>query len=624
MSAKTMFYAFAVFALAAVWSAAALPLVVDEVTSPANLKENLDTEVPSAEVQKHEPEQQTQGTDASVLETDGIESSPNVQQSSQTEEVTVGSEIPVIGIDSGLPEVSNVKSDSDVSTITTAVQTEGITGTNSPSPVAETNSPSPVAGMVPSSADTKPSPSVPVNGQPPKPYYTGGVQTVKIGPSIPFFLELIQPFQPFQSFQPFQPFHPYGSNNDKPFRNQPIPFGAPIDPFANPMNTQPFNQMVEAYTNEFRTPQVVILKPKRNVRLNTTAMPPIPLLMNIMLNAFRHHEPSDMLASFDKMGMPPMENFGDAQEGSAKPVTKTTSKTEIIDGHRVQINETTVTNGDGNHKSFYHFKEIQVLPEGMNKKISNEKLISISNDDLETEKVETNEIKPNPSVSMEANVNDDRKNFIKKAPGPVSLDDHFQTAAASYYAPYAPLYGQRQPPAGLLQQKQYHGSYPIPNQAFYPGPNQGFYPAPNQGFYPAQNQGFYPAHNQGFYPAQNQGFYPAQNQGSHPAQNQGFYPAQNQGSHPAQNQGSRPSHPRPDQETRPTQAPISLHGDTLVNEIAAAQQQSSGGVVLPPDVEFVDVNGKPQPSGQYHHYNSNKIINDNGRRGHDNFPGRKY
>jgi len=374
MSAKTMFYAFAVFALAAVWSAAALPLAVDEVTSPANLKENLDIEAPSAEVQKQEPEQQTKGTDASVLETDGIESSPNVQQSSQTEEVTVGSEIPVIGTDSSLPEVSNVKSDSDVSTITTAEQTEGITGTNSPNPIAETNSPSPVAGTVPSSADTKPSPSVPNHGQPPKPYYTGGVQTVKIGPSIPFFLELIQPFQPFQSFQPFQPFHPYGSNNDKPFRHQPIPFGAQIDPFANPINTHPFNQMVEAYTNEFR----------------------------------------NMLASIDKMGMPPMENLGDTQEGSNKPVTKTTSKTEIIDGHRVQINETTVTNGDGNHKSFYHFKEIQVLPEGMNKKISNEKLISISNDDLETEKVETNEIRPNPSDTMEANVNDDRKNFIKK------------------------------------------------------------------------------------------------------------------------------------------------------------------------------------------------------------------
>ena len=388
MSAKTMFYAFAVFALAAVWSAAALPLAVDEVpTTQANLKENLDIEAPSAEVQKKEPEQQTKGTDGSEFEV-----FPDVQQSSQTGEVTVGSGIPVIGIDSGLPIASNVKSDSDVSTITTAEQTEGIIGTNSPnpivetnspspvaetdspSPVTETNSPSPVAGTAPSSPDTKPSPSVPVHGQPPKPYFTGGVQTVKIGPSIPFFLELIQPFQPFQSFQPFQPFHPYASNNDKPFRHQPIPFGAPIDPFANPMNTQPFNQMVEAYTNEFR----------------------------------------NMLASFDKMGMPPMENLGDVQEGSDKPIRKTTSKTEIIDGHRVQINETTVTNGDENHKSFYHFKEIQVLPEGMNKKISNEKLISISNDDLETEKVETNEIKPNPSDTMQANVNDDRKNFIKK------------------------------------------------------------------------------------------------------------------------------------------------------------------------------------------------------------------
>jgi len=369
-----MLYAFAVFALVAVWSAAALPLVVDEVTSPANLKENLDIEASSAEVQKQEPEQQTKGTDASVLETDGTKSSPNVQQSSQTEEVTIGSEIPVIGTDSGFPEVSNVKSDSDVSTITTAEQTDGITGTNSPNPVAETNSPSPVTGTIPSNVDTKPSSSGSVHSQPPKPYYTGGVQTVKIGPSIPFFLELIQPFQPFQSFQPFQPFHPYASNNDKPFRHQPIPFGAPIDPFANPMNTQPFNQLVEAYTNEFR----------------------------------------NMLASFDKMGIPPMENLGDAQEGPNKPVRKTTSKTEIIDGHRVQINETTVTNGDGNHKSFYHFKEIQVLPEGMDKKISNEKLISISNDDLETEKVETNEIKPNPSGTMETNVNDDRKNFIKK------------------------------------------------------------------------------------------------------------------------------------------------------------------------------------------------------------------
>ncbi|XP_022171049.1 uncharacterized protein LOC111034237 isoform X2 [Myzus persicae] len=536
MSAKTIFYAFAVVALAAVWSAQALPLTVDDVTSPANAKENLEIDTSSEEVvQKQESEQQQmKGTDTSVLQTDVTESSPDVQQSSQAEEVTVGSEIPVVGTDSVLPEVSNKKSESDVPTTAIYVeQTDSVAGTNSPN------------------SDAKPNPSVPVQGQKPKPYYTGEVQTVKVGPNMPFFLEF---FQPFQSFQPFQPFQPFMSKHpEQPFRHQPIPFGAPFDPFANPMNAQPFNQMVEAYTNEFRS----------------------------------------MLESFDKMGLPPLESVGVAQEGSNKPVRKTTSKTEIIDGHRVQINETTVSDGDENHKSFYHFKEIQVLPEEMNKKMSNEKLISISNDDSETQKVETNEIKPVPSVTMQNF--DDRKNFVKKTPaGP--LDDHFQTAAASYYAPYAPLYGSRQQPAGLLQQKQYHGSYHTPNQGFYPAPNQGYYPPPNQGYYPAPNQGYYPVPNQGFYPAPNQVPYPPQNHGS-----------------------------------RPSQPPISLHGDTLVNELVAAQQQSSGGTVLPPDVEFVDVNGKPQPSGQYHQYNShnshnnnNIIINDKGNRGHEKLAGRKY
>jgi len=144
-----------------------------------------------------------------------------------------------------------------------------------------------------------------------------------------------------------------------------------------------------------------------------------------------------------------------------------------------------------------------------------------------------------------------------------------------------------------LQQQQYlHGSYPTPNQGFYPAPNQGHYPAPNQGYYPAPNQGYYPAPNQG------------------------YYPAPNQVPHPAQNHGSRPH-----------QQPISLHGDILVNELVAAQQQSSGGTVLPPDVEFVDVNGKPQPGGEYHRYQSQHLrnnINDSGNRGHDKFPGRKY
>lgn len=190
---------------------------------------------------------------------------------------------------------------------------------------------------------------------------------------------------------------------------------------------------------------------------------------------------------------------------------------------------------------------------------------------------------------------------------PVSLDEQFQTAAASYFEPYAPLYRSHQQPAGHLQQKQYHGSYLTPNQGFYPAPNQGHYPVPVQGYYPVPNQGYYPIPNQGYYPAPNQG----------------YYPASNQVPHPAQNHGSRP-HPQP----------INLEGDILVNELVAAQQQASGGTVLPPDVEFVDVNGKPQPSGQYHHYyshqqhhnnkNNKNNINDSGNRGHDKFPGRKY
>jgi hypothetical protein len=366
MSAKTMFCAFAVVVLATVWSAAALPLVPDEVTSPASLKENFNREASSEEVvQKQEPEQQQ------IKGTEETESSPGVQQSSQTDEVTVGPEIPVVVTDPALLEVSNAKTESDVPTTATVVeQTDIVAGTNSPSPVVETDSPV----VNPSSSDAKPAnPSVPVHGQTTKPpSYTGSVQTVKLGPNMPFFLEFFQPFQSFQQFQPFQHFVP--NHEQQPFRHQPIPFGTPIDPFANPMNAQPFNQMVEAYTNEFRS----------------------------------------MLESFDKLGLPPLENVGSIaqEEGSNKPVRKTTSKTEIIDGHRVQINETTVSGGDENHKSFYHFKEIQVLPEGMNKKNSNEKLISISNDDSDTQKVETNEIKSVPSVIMQNY--DERKNFVKK------------------------------------------------------------------------------------------------------------------------------------------------------------------------------------------------------------------
>lgn len=207
------------------------------------MKTNSDIEASSGKVvQEQEVEQQqTKGTDASVLQTEETESSPDVQQSSQTEEVTVGSSVPVVGTDQALPEVSNTKAESDVSTVATDVErTDSVAGTNSPIPH-------------PSSSDAKPKPSVPVQGQTPKPYYTGSVQTVDVGHNIPFLFEFFQPFQSFQPFQPFQPFHPIGSNqNQQPFRHQPIPFGAPINPFVNPINAEPLNKMAEAYTNDFR------------------------------------------------------------------------------------------------------------------------------------------------------------------------------------------------------------------------------------------------------------------------------------------------------------------------------------------------------------------------------------
>jgi hypothetical protein len=343
MSAKTIFYAFAVVALVAIWTTEALPLAADDVTSQANENGKFDVEtLPEEVVQNQEPEQQqTKGTDSSTLQTDVTESLPKVQQSGngQTEEVTIGSATPLVVTDPALPEVSNAKAESDVSTTATVVeQTDSVAGTNSPN------------------FDAKPNPSVPVQGQTSKPYQTNGVHTVKLGPNMPFFWEFFQPFVSYQQQQPF--------------RDELIPFGAPIDQFANPMNVHPFNQMVEAYTNEFKS----------------------------------------MLESFDKMGLPPMENVGTAQEGLKKPIRKTTSKTEIIDGHRVQINETTVSDGDENHKSYFHFKEIQVLPQ--EKQISNKKQTSITNNDSETQKVETNEIKSVPSVTMQDY--DDRKNFVKK------------------------------------------------------------------------------------------------------------------------------------------------------------------------------------------------------------------
>jgi len=194
------------------------------------VKGNFDGEAKSEEVvQKQEPEQpQTKVKETSVLQTDVTESSPKVQQSGQTEEVTVGSEIPVVVTDPALPEVSSEKAESDVSTTATVgEQTDSVAGTNLPS------------------SDTKPNSPGTVQSQTSKPYYNGGVHTMKLGSNIPFFLEF---FQPFQSFQPL-----ISNQQQQPFRHQMIPFGAPINPFENPLNAKPFNQMVEAYTNEFRS-----------------------------------------------------------------------------------------------------------------------------------------------------------------------------------------------------------------------------------------------------------------------------------------------------------------------------------------------------------------------------------
>lgn len=76
--------------------------------------------------------------------------------------------------------------------------------------------------------------------------------------------------------------------------------------------------------------------------------------------------------------------------------------------------------------------------------------------------------------------------------------------------------------------------------------------------------------------------------------------------------------PPPSHVGQPT-APVSLHGDTYVNQLAALQQQASGtSAVLPPDVELVDVHGKPSQRGGQYFYNNRQHT------GGDKFPGRKH
>lgn len=87
---------------------------------------------------------------------------------------------------------------------------------------------------------------------------------------------------------------------------------------------------------------------------------------------------------------------------------------QVIDGHRVLVNETTYTNGDVNHKSFYHFKEVQVLPDDKPEKITNENAVPAIKDEQDEE---TNEIKRDPpaeTVVSTAVVVDDSKPNLKK------------------------------------------------------------------------------------------------------------------------------------------------------------------------------------------------------------------
>lgn len=352
MSANTTFWRYAVVALAVFGSAVAVPLsAVDETAK------NDDNRPLNVELTSSEPFVASNPTDGTVEQP--------VQLQSET--ASVGSDFPVVSATG--PSLSTVaneeKTGADVpaktGADTVAVQQLENVQVSDPQTAA--------AGPDSSSVGPGPGPSS-------KPYYRpASVQTVQFGgppASMPLLMEFLQPFQPFGAFQPFSPFVP--DNRKQPIKQhfyQPFPFGAPADPFASAVPS--FNQLVNAYTNEFR----------------------------------------NMLASLDK----DMSQMGNADNMPDKPLNKTTSKTEIIDGHVVQTNETVYSNGDANHKSFFHIKEIKVIPESMNnKKIGNEAVTTpvIPTDDLDKKKEDTNEIRPDSSVETFAVDDFDKQNSIKK------------------------------------------------------------------------------------------------------------------------------------------------------------------------------------------------------------------
>ncbi|XP_050521597.1 uncharacterized protein LOC126894552 isoform X1 [Daktulosphaira vitifoliae] len=296
-------------------------------------------------------------------------------------------------------------------------------------------------------------------------------------------------------------------------------FNAPF-----PMMPSPFHRLFQAYNQEFKAPEVIIINPKQNSPFNRTSIPPIPMLMNIMLNAFR---PTDILSQFEKDVMDYDSVIKtDSDEVMPKAENKTTTRTEIIDGHVVQINETTYTSGDENNKSFFHFKKIHVLPQ---------------NPQIEQGKPE----QPQDKKPEEVDVSIPSDEIIPpKVPNiPMMVNDQFQMAAANYL-PYAPFNVHTMIRPYQITDNNKNG--PRPSNLVALPLNGNASPA------------------------------------------------------------------------------VSLAGDTLVNELAATQQQASGLHELPPDVEIIDVHGKPQKENQGavpYLYNT---IDHSGYKKSTKFPGYKY
>lgn len=179
-----------------------------------------------------------------------------------------------------MPSV-NIEPDVPVSSDLPSTPVAGIADSPSTTPAAGTVSPNVAATIQPGAPSGQPGapsgqpgapsgqpgpaygqPGPPAYGKKPKPYYPGGMQPVNFGPgfpNMPFFLEFFQPFQPFgqpgpvhQKQQPLPP-----------FRHPQQPFGAAVDPFdpfsSDPAQRSPFHQLVEAYTNEFRSTSNTII-----------------------------------------------------------------------------------------------------------------------------------------------------------------------------------------------------------------------------------------------------------------------------------------------------------------------------------------------------------------------------